>query len=97
MVQILESDDTTGDPFTTERPFFVSLDTYADGWFLEFAVTKDNEANMNWKKWHTQPLREHGDLSHLTVVGVKGYSFRMNRGTQGATAFRSPIDLKVSR
>lgn len=95
MKQILEADQPTGTPFQTQLPFMVSLDTYADGWFLEYAVTKPDPTEMVWKRWHTQPLREHGDLSHVNVLGMKDYSYRMHGGTVGATAFRSTIELKV--
>ena len=95
MIQILQSTESTGEVFETQTPFMVFLDTYAAGWFLEYAVTKSDASQMNWKRWHHQPLQEHGELSHVLVYGATGMSFRMNSGTTGATAYRKAVNIKI--
>ena len=97
MELVLSSNQPTGEPFTSAIPFIVFLDTYTDGWFLEYAFTKADANQMNWKKWHSQPLQQHGELSRLLVYGVEGMSFRLNSGTVGATAFQVPVNIKVFR
>ena len=90
-MEILASTQSVGDPFSCNVAFFVFLDTYADGWFMEYAQDHDSvtdKTTLNWKKWHSQPLQQHGELSYVIVCGLKGVLFRMNSGTQGATAYR---------
>lgn len=97
MERILEDNQPTGEPFEISVPFQVSLDIYTDGWYLQYAVTKKNPAEMNWKNYHSQPLQEHGDLSRVVAYGVDGYSYRMHGGTVGATAYKEVIQLGVRR
>lgn len=89
--QVLQSTEPVGEPFECNVNFIVFLDTYADGWFVEYALEKDDPTDMVWKRWHNQPLQEHGELSYVIVCGVKQFRFRMNSGTTGATAYRIPF------
>ena len=92
MEQILTTTDTTGEPFSCNVMFFVALDTYADGWRVEYALDHDDVTDknaLNWKHWHSYTLQQDGDLSYVMVCGLKGYLFRMNGGTAGATAYRT--------
>ena len=100
MKQILTETQTTGEVFDSRTPFMVFLDTYTDGWFLQYAANKENAANINWKNWHEVSLREHGDLSYAVVYGSRwqitpDLVFRMHGGTVGATAFISYLDLSI--
>ena len=92
--QILHSNEPKGEPFNQGTPFNVFLDTYTDGWYLEYAINDENvenKDNLNWKRYHSQPIQEHGELSHVLVYGMPNVLYRVNGGTQGATAFRQSV------
>ena len=89
--QVLKSTQDTGDTFRRATPFTVKLDTYTDGWYLEYAIKKENENNLIWSRYHDTPITQHGDCSSVYCDGGENYMFRMNGGTQGATAFTSDV------
>ena len=91
MSQVLSATEGTGEPFRRATPFTVKLDIYADGWYLEYAIRKDDAALLRWSRYHDEPLTEHGDSSSVYCDGGEGYLFRMNGGTQGATAWTSDV------
>ena len=94
--QILLSNQGTGDPFRSSVPFSAFLDTYTDGWYVEYAIDDENvddKSTLNWKRYHDQPLQEHGDLSWVLVYGMRDVLYRINGGTTGATAFRQTIGI----
>ena len=93
MKQILNDDQPTGDPFTSVIPFVVFLDIYTADWFVEYAIDKEDPTDRNWKRWHDQPIQEHGELSRIIVYGVNNVVYRMNSGTTGATAFQEEIRI----
>ena len=93
--QILDTTDTVSDPFKSRVPFVVFLDTYADGWFVQYAVTKETSTDMVWKNWHTHAITENGEGSRILVYGMEGVSYRLNSGTAGATGYRSDVDVSV--
>lgn len=89
MEQVLLATETTGREFDSNITFIVFLDIYQDGWFVEYCLKKDNPVQQIWKRWHTHPLQQHGDLSRVVVFGSeKDTLYRLNGGTVGATAFR---------
>ena len=90
---VLEATETTGEDFSSSVPFMVFLDTHTDGWFVEYAVHKENKSEMNWKKWHNQPIQEHGELSRVLVYGMRGVRYRLNSGNVGATAVRESVGI----
>lgn len=85
---VLESNQDTGNGFERSTPFIVFLDTYADGWFVEYAYDTGaaDEDTLNWKRWHSQPLQQHGELSWVLCYGSNGIKWRLNSGTRGASA-----------
>jgi len=89
--QVLTATQSTGDTFACNATFVVFLDTFAAGWFLEYALYKPQTADIVWKKYHSQPFQEHGELSRVAVNGTNNMLFRMNSGTTGATAYREII------
>lgn len=100
MRQVLANNQATGEHFPSSRPFIVFLDVYTDGWFVEFAIDHEDVADktsLNWKQWHNQPLQQNGDLSRVLVYGAKGMLYRMNGGTQGATAYAEDIGVAIQR
>ena len=97
MRQVLQNDETVSEPFKQDTPFIVFLKTYTDGWFVEFAIHEDDPNAMVWKRWHDQPLQEHGALSWVLVYGDENLRFRLNSGTRGATAFLSATKIAFFR
>lgn len=97
MSQVLKSTQTTGDPFRSLIPSWVFLETYADGWFVEYAVYRENPTEMIWKRWHNQALQQHGELSRVLIAGGNDLRFRLNGGTVGATAVTSAYRLGLFR
>ena len=94
--QVLHSNQDTGEPFSNSTPFVVFLDTYTDGWFVEYAIDDDDVSDkdtLNWKRYHNQPIQEHGDLSHVLVYGMADVLYRLNGGTQGATAVSQAVQI----
>lgn len=90
MNQVLTATETTGDPFPNNATFIVFLDTYTDGWHVEYALDKESvtdKTTLNWKKWNSQPIQEHGELSRVLVYGMDNVLYRLNGGTQGATVY----------
>lgn len=78
----------------------VFLDTYTDGWFVQYGLKKENAADINWKNYHDISLQEHGNLSKVVLYGTRfdlipDILFRLHGGTQGATAFMIHLDLSV--
>ena len=97
MTQVLESSQSVGRVFPQDIPFIVFLDTYTDGWYLEYAVYKEDPTKMVWKRWHDQSLQEHGFLSWVLAYGAEHLRFRVNGGTTGATAFISSTRISFFR
>ena len=93
MEKILDATDTVGMVFESQVPFKVFLDTFAEGWFLEFCYTKDDPADRVWKRWHSRPIQEHGEGSHILVYGMEDVRYRLASGTVGATGYQT--DIKV--
>ena len=93
-IQVLNSNQDTGDPFGSNTPFVVFLDTYTDGWFVEYAFDNDaveDKTTLNWKRYHNQSIQQHGELSHVLVYGMSEVLYRLNGGTQGATAVHQRV------
>lgn len=98
MRQVLNNNEPTGNHFDSQRPFQVVLDVYTDGWFVEYAINDESVADkstLRWKRWHNQPIQEHGELSRVLVYGSSGMLFRLNGGTQGATAFAEAVSIAI--
>ena len=90
MKKQLESNKSTGDPFGSISPFVAFLDVYTDGWFVEYALDNESvedKSTLNWKRWHNQPIQEHGELSRILVYGLSDVLYRFKGGTQGATGY----------
>lgn len=98
MEQRLFPNQDTGEPFELTAPFIVFLDTYTDGWFVEYAYDDpevSDKDTLNWKRYHNNAIQEHGDLSHVLVYGMSKVLFRLNQGAQGATAYSQVVGLYV--
>ena len=98
MDQRLHANQPVGDPFTTRFPIEVFLDVYTDGWYVEYAIDREDVTDkntLNWKRYHNTPLQEHGDLSHVLIYGMRGALYRLKGGTQGATAFSQAVGVLV--
>lgn len=94
---ILSSTQDIGDIFDSNLPFMVYLETYTDGWFIEFARRATPDADKNWTKYHERPFESSPGREFLIFPGSKDLVFRMNSGTQGAVAYKTPIELAVFR
>ena len=100
MERRLNATETTGDPFEHSTPFQAILDTYTDGWFVEYAVDHENvtdKTTLNWKRYHNQSIQQHGELSRVLVYGMDGVLYRFNSGTAGATGYIEPVRIGIFR
>ena len=100
MIQILESTQTTGDPFPSLTNFVVKMDAFTTGWFVEWAIDHDNvtdKSTLNWTRYHDQPIQQHGALSRPLIYGAENTLFRVNGGTAGATAYKEVAKVQLLR
>ena len=105
MKQHLKADQPVGTIFKERLPFLAFLDIYTDGWFIEYAIdheSVEDKSTLNWKRYHNNPIQEHGELSHVTVYGLsnpfdsdENVVYRFNGGTQGATGYIKTIGVYI--